>query len=219
MEKPGKPRSRRLHWLCALATTAAACGGNTVGGLEHRSDAETTVGSASEARDSRTVDEHALDVCPDAVLPAPPSEADENWSRALDSGGVSLEGLPAESCGSPDGDEGTAAEPIRLAFQFLEGEGYRGSVGTGASCYRVDGVLHGYQFFVDAGAADVDLYVYSNDGFASEPICVNQDNAPMSVHCTTYPREGPAIESAVRYLVIDGSKTAGATPIEISVSG
>lgn len=208
---------RWFFWTCALAPVA--CGGNTVGGTEYGADADSTGPRANHAGEASTDEEHGLAVCPDAVLPAPPSEADENWNRALASGEASLAGLPAESCGSTPGDVGSAAAPERLTFEFLETEGYQSSVGTGASCYRIDGVLDGYQFFVEAGADDVDLYVYSNDGFASEPICLNQDGAKLSVHCTTYRPSGPAIESAVRYIVIDGSKTMSGASLTLSSSG
>ena len=154
-----------------------------------------SVSDGSEAANSSTSDDQML---ADAT-PIPPTDG------------------PAIRCGTSPGDEGSATEPIEISFEQLWDAGYLGSVGTGASCYRlVDLEPDGGQFFVRDPERDgtisneriyVDCFAYFEEGFGSDPYYENT-GLIGSVYCNSYPSSGAEqLEVGTRYLVIDGSRT------------
>jgi hypothetical protein len=130
---------------------------------------------------------------------------------------------PADSCGTHVEDEGTASEPVELYFDHIFGKGWLGSVGTGASCYRISGVVNGNEFFLESPVAEgaefslaLSLYEYSDAGFGSDPICVDAADDTTKARCQTSGNNDPeGIESDIRFLVVDGSATLGGGRYEL----
>jgi hypothetical protein len=96
----------------------------------------------------------------------------------------------------------------------LEEEGWEGSVGAGASCYRITNVEHGWQFFVRepdgesaAPVAGATCYAYTGEGFGSDPY-FESSREIGGLFCNTYPSSGERVEGDVRYLVVAGTKGA-----------
>lgn len=181
-----------LYVSALLASMAlVACGGSVQGGSD-----ELALSGEDEASSSNVA----------STAPEPAAQL-----RVPD------QSPPPSRCGTTEGDEGTASNPVVLHFDNIWLSGWLGSVGTGASCYKVKGVTGGNQFFVrspDRQAVDRDIklnlgiFEYSGAGFDSAPVCKHNPFDANEIQCPTGGTGGVVdVEGHIRFVVIDGSQT------------